>query len=154
MKGKTLSVAAIKQGTVIDHIVPGQALKIIHLLKLNEEETPVTIGLHLKSKSKGLKDLIKIEDVFLTEEHCACIAIFSPAATVNVIENYKVVKKIPVLLPPAVEGLLRCPNASCITRHEKAPTRFLIEDNYSLVVLHCHHCEKLFSADEMYTQTI
>ncbi len=149
MTTTTLLVSAIKEGTVIDHLIPGQALKVIRMLHLENQQTPITIGLNLKSRSKGFKDLIKFEQLFLTEKHCACIAIFSPGATVNVIQDYKVAQKITVAIPHVIDHLLRCPNLSCVTRHENIPTRFLVEKNNSLVLLHCRHCEKGFSADEM-----
>ena len=57
---ETLSVSAIKNGTVIDHISPGQALRIIQLLSLPSSKYTVTIGLNLHSKLIGIKDLIKI----------------------------------------------------------------------------------------------
>lgn len=148
MKEKTLSVSAIKEGTVIDHIQAGQSLKIIRLLRLAEENR-VTVGLNLKSRTKGLKDIIKIENVFLTEHQAAQIAIFSPAATVNVIENYAVSKKFRVQLPEAIAAVLSCPNPRCITNIEKIPTLFTLEENNSHVILRCKYCEKLFSRDDM-----
>lgn len=148
MKEKTLSVSAIKEGTVIDHIAAGQALKIIRLLRLAEENR-VTVGLNLKSRTKGLKDIIKIENVFLTEHQAAQIAIFSPSATVNVIENYAVSKKFRVQLPEAIAAVLACPNTRCISHIEKIPTLFTLEENNSHVILRCKYCEKLFSRDEM-----
>lgn len=77
MKEKTLSVSAIKDGTVIDHIQAGQALNIMNVLRLYAEGRKVTIGITLKSRSKALKDIIKIENVFLSEMQAAQIAIFS-----------------------------------------------------------------------------
>ncbi|MCC2666600.1 MAG: pyrI, partial [Gammaproteobacteria bacterium] len=47
---KTLPVSAIKNGTVIDHIRPGQAPRIMHLLKVLESKNKVTMGLNLPSK--------------------------------------------------------------------------------------------------------
>ena len=149
MKEKTLSVSAIKEGTVIDHIGAGQALKIIRILKLQVDEHPITLGLNLKSKSMGLKDLIKIENVFLTEGQASQIAVFSPTATVNVIEHYKVAKKFRVELPPAIAGLLLCLNPRCITRHESIPTLFTVQENNSRVLLRCRFCEKVFPRDEL-----
>ena len=148
MKEKTLSVSAIKEGTVIDHIQAGQALKIIRLLRLAEENR-VTVGLNLKSRTKGLKDIIKIENVLLAEHQAAQIAIFSPAATVNVIENYAISKKFRVQLPEAISTVLACPNLRCITNMEKVPTLFTLEENNSHVILRSKYCEKLFSRDEM-----
>ncbi|HSX11573.1 MAG TPA: aspartate carbamoyltransferase regulatory subunit, partial [Chlamydiales bacterium] len=122
LKEKTLSVSAIKEGTVIDHIRAGQALKIIRLLRLNANENRVTVGLNLRSQSVGLKDIIKIENVFLTESQAAQIAIFSPQATVNVIQNYGVAKKFKVEMPEVTAAVLACPNARCITNVERVPT--------------------------------
>ena len=64
MKKGTLQVSAIQNGTVIDHIVAGQALKIIRFLNLLADEHQVTVGIHLKSRSMGRKDIIKLEACF------------------------------------------------------------------------------------------
>lgn len=149
MKEKTLSVSAIKDGTVIDHILAGKALKIIRLFRLAAEQKRVTVGLNLKSGSRGLKDIIKIENVSLTPSQADQIAIFSPQATVNVIENYKVAQKFTVQLPEAIAGILSCPNHCCITHIDRIPTLFTVEENNSHVTLRCKYCEKLFHRDEM-----
>jgi len=149
MEEKTLSVSAIKQGIVIDHIRAGQALKIVRLMGFSEGKKRVTIGLNLKSKSAGLKDIIKVENYTLSEAEAAQIAIFSPLATVNVIENYKVAKKFQVVLPETIAIVLDCPNQRCITNAERTPTFFIVEENNSQIILRCKYCEKLFSRDEM-----
>ena len=146
-KEKTLSVSAIKDGTVIDHIKAGQGLKIVRLLTLAEAR--ITVGLNLKSASLGLKDLVKVEGVFLTPQEAAHIALFSPSATVNVIEQYKVVKKFSVALPEAVSGVLQCPHPQCITHSEAVPSRFSVEASNGLIVLRCRYCEKTFLRDEL-----
>ena len=107
---KILSVSAIKEGTVIDHIAMGNALKILRLLKLSEQGICVTVGLNLKSRSMGVKDLIKLESFFLSSAQAAQIAIFAEQATINVIENYKVAKKFQVEMPEVIRSVLVCPN--------------------------------------------
>lgn len=154
MKEKTLSVSAIKEGTVIDHIRAGQALKIIRLLRLNANENRVTVGLNLKSKSVGLKDIIKVENVFLTESQAAQIAIFSPDATVNVIQNYEVAKKFKVQMPEAIAAVLACPNHRCIANMERVPTLFTVEENSDQVILRCKYCEKIFTRDQLDEQVL
>lgn len=154
MKEKTLSVSAIKEGTVVDHIRVGQALKIIRLLGFNANDNRVTVGLNLKSKSVGLKDLIKIENVFLTESQAAQIAIFSPNATVTVIQNYEIAKKFKVQMPEAIAAVLACPNMRCITNAERVPTLFSVEENNSHAILRCKYCEKLFTRDQMHEKAI
>jgi aspartate carbamoyltransferase regulatory subunit len=145
---KTLSVAAIKNGTVIDHITPGSALKIILLLKLQETSCKVTLGLHFDSAS-GVKDFIKIEDRFLTEKEAHDIAVFAPHATINIIKNYKVVEKVRAKLPSAVHNILVCPNARCITHKEPVSTLFHVEESGQKVSLRCHFCERLFQRDAL-----
>ena len=149
MKEKTLFVSAIKDGTVIDHIRAGAALKIMGVLRLYADQRQTTIGLHLKSKSGGFKDIIKIENVFLSEEEGAQIAVFSPNATINVIQNYEVAKKFKVKMPEQVAQLLTCPNSRCIGNVEKVATLFLIEENEAQITLRCKYCEKLFSHDQI-----
>ena len=146
---KTLSVSAIKEGTVIDHIQAGQALKIIRVLRLNSDGNPVTVGLNLISQSLGLKDLIKVENLFLTESQAAQIAIFSPTATVNVIQDYKVARKFKVFLPEAIGAVLACGNPRCITNMERVSTFFTVEEHNYQALLRCKHCEKLFTRDQM-----
>ena len=64
MKDKRLSVSAIKEGTVIDH-VPAQVLfKVVSILKLDELDTMITFGNSLGSKKLGKKGIIKLSDVF------------------------------------------------------------------------------------------
>jgi aspartate carbamoyltransferase regulatory subunit len=143
-KEKTLSVSAIKSGSVIDHIPAGYALRIIHLLKLADNEKRVTVGLNLKSQCMGLKDLIKIEEFFLSPAQAAQIAIFAPKATVNVIENYKVAKKFQVEMPEVIAAVLRCPNPRCVTQSEPVSTLFTIEETNQKILLRCRYCETTF----------
>lgn len=145
---KTLSVAAIKNGTVIDHIPAGCALKIVLLLRLPETPCKVTLGLHFDSAS-GLKDFIKIEDRYLTEKEAHDIAVFAPNATINIIKNYKVVEKTRAKLPSAVHNLLVCPNPRCITHKECVSTLFHVEESGQKVSLRCHFCERLFQRDAL-----
>lgn len=149
MKEKTLSVSAIQEGTVIDHIASGAALKIIRLLKLEKYGLPITPGLYLKSRSMGLKDLIKIERFFLAPDQAAQIAAFAPEATVNVIENYSIAKKFKVQIPKEIRLPLLCPNRSCVTNEEGVQTVFTIDENDPKHPFQCRFCEKLFFREEM-----
>jgi len=111
-----LSVSAIKNGTVIDHITSGQAFRILHLLSLNGSQHTITVGLNLPSQVIGTKDLIKIENRILTEDEANEIVVFSPLATINVIENFHVVNKILTRLPKTMKKVFICPNPHCITQ--------------------------------------
>jgi aspartate carbamoyltransferase regulatory subunit len=146
---KTLSVSAIKDGTVIDHVAAGSALTIVHLLKLIEQQNKVTLGLNLSSRSLGRKDLLKIENRFLTEKEAQNIAIFAPQATINIIRGYQIQKKINAELPPIVEHILICPNPRCISRCEPVDSMFFVEEFKKQVQLRCKFCEKTFARDEI-----
>lgn len=148
MKETMLSVSAIRAGTVIDHIECGQGMRILRLLKVKNDH-PITIGLNLKSSLMGLKDLIKIENLFLTKAETSQVALFAPKATVNVIQDYHIASKYQVELPEHIEGVLRCPNSLCITRIEKIPSRFTLVDNRGRVSLRCRFCEKVHCQEEL-----
>ncbi|HSX04255.1 MAG TPA: aspartate carbamoyltransferase regulatory subunit [Rhabdochlamydiaceae bacterium] len=146
---KVKTVAAIKDGTVIDHIPSGQALKILQLLRLSHSQCKITVGLRLKSLSMNFKDLIKIENRFLNEKEIYDVAVFTPDATINIIQNYKVSSKIKAKLAPQIENILICPNARCITNSESIDTLFFIEEFHKNIYLRCFFCEKKFQRDEV-----
>lgn len=145
----TLSVAAIKNGTVIDHITAGHALRIVRLLNLSGQGNTVTVGLNLPSRQLTQKDLIKVENRELTPNEANEIAILSPHATINIIKNYTVTKKFSVTLPGMIEGVIVCPNPACITNHEKMPTKFRVEANKKMVQVRCQYCEKSFRESDI-----
>ncbi|MCC5831521.1 MAG: aspartate carbamoyltransferase regulatory subunit [Chlamydiales bacterium] len=143
----TLSVAAIGEGTVIDHIPAGEGMRIVRLLELAGHRHQVTLGLNLPSKRLGYKDLIKVEGREVTEEEASQIAIFAPHATINIIRGYRIAKKFTVTLPEKVSQVLCCPNERCITNHESTPTRFEVSKRIRSVQLKCYYCEKSFAHD-------
>ena len=55
-----LVVAAIENGTVIDHIPAEKTYQVVNLLQLEKMDTPVTIGYNLPSKKIGKKGIIKV----------------------------------------------------------------------------------------------
>lgn len=146
---KTLSVAAIKEGTVIDHIPAGSAFIILQLLKLSTPKHRISLGLNFSSSSMGHKDLIKIENRALTEKEVHDIAVFAPQATINIIKNYRISSKMAAKLPQAVSRILVCPNPRCITNSESIDTLFHIEEHKQKVFLCCHFCEKIFERNEI-----
>lgn len=145
----TLSVSAIKNGTAIDHIAAGQAIKIIRLLKLANARQQMTIGLNLVSNSMGYKDLIKIENKLFSNEEANQITLFAPQATINIIENFVVVKKINTELPTMISNILICPNKNCVTRHEPVASCFYVERYAKSILLICKYCERQFERDRL-----
>lgn len=146
---KTLSVSAINNGTVIDHIRCGRALRIVHLFRLLDDKNQVTVGMNLPSKRLGMKDLIKIENRILSHEQANEIAIFAPEATINIVKDFEVIEKIETKLPSAIKNIFRCPNPRCITHNEHAESIFSIEEQGKSAKLICHYCEKAFDRDQV-----
>lgn len=151
---KTLSVSAIKNGTVIDHIRAGDALRLIHLFRLLDAKNMVTVGLNLPSQRLGLKDLIKVENRVLTSEEANEIAIFAPEATINVVKDFEVIEKIVTALPSTIANIFRCPNLKCITHVEPAQSIFYVAEQGKQVKLICHYCEKEFDRDQVRVKTL
>lgn len=147
---KTLSVSAIKNGTVIDHIRAGQALRIMRLIKvLDSNKHKVTLGLNLPSKLLKLKDLIKIENRVLTTDEANEIVVFSPEVTINIIKDFEVIEKIQTHYPKSIANVFICPNSACITQREAIESLFHIEDRGKQTRLTCHFCENEFDRDQV-----
>lgn len=139
-----LQVEAIKRGTVIDHIPANIGFKLLKLFKFTDNDHRITVGLNLPSNAQGRKDLIKIEDVFLTEEQANQLAIYAPKATVNRIDNYVVVSKQVPSLPDRIDDILVCPNNNCISHNEPVSSGFTVRARHEEVLLKCEYCEKEF----------
>jgi aspartate carbamoyltransferase regulatory subunit len=146
---KTLSVSAIKHGTVIDHIRSGQALRIMRLLSVLEDKNKVTLGLNLPSQLLGVKDLIKIETRVLTPDEANEIMIFAPEATINIIHDFEVLQKLNTRLPITIASVFTCPNPVCTTLHEPVESFFHIQEHGKHIKLICHYCEKTFDRDQV-----
>ena len=142
----TMTVEAIENGTVIDHIPAGFGLAILRHFKLDESGNRITVGFNLKGK-RGNKDLIKIQNVHFTDTEAAQIALFAPTATVNVIENFQVAKKIKPTLPEKVEGIFQCPNDNCASHGEPVVGTFTVKTAHNKPRLKCFFCEKSYPID-------
>lgn len=143
----SIKVSALAEGTVIDHLVAGTALKVLDILGISFEGA-VTIGLNLESRKMGQKDIIKIERREVTPEEVAKIALLSPRATFSIIRDFQVVEKFTPELPQLIENLIRCPNPSCISREERVRTKFVVLRGDPLR-LRCHYCERTQRKEEI-----
>lgn len=143
---KELAVAALRNGTVIDHIPSSALFKTVRILDIESLDTPVTIGNNLPSKRLGAKGIIKVADVEYPESVINRIAIIAPTARINVIRDFNVVDKRKVQLPEKVVGLVKCENPKCITNNEPMKTVFHVVDRDATtdqVVLKCHYCNHI-----------
>ncbi len=136
-----MQVAALENGTVIDHIPSDKLFTVVSLLGLEHMTNNITIGFNLDSKLLGKKGIIKIADKFFTDDEINRIAVVAPNVRMNIIRDYEVVEKSELQLPDELLGIVKCSNPKCITNNEPMPTRFHVIDKENCVIK-CHYCEK------------
>ncbi|MGN0087320.1 MAG: aspartate carbamoyltransferase regulatory subunit [Alloprevotella sp.] len=149
MKNEELKVAAIENGTVIDHIPSSKLFEVINLLRLQDVRSPssIMVGYNLVSRKMGHKSLIKISNKYFSDEELNRLAVVTPNVTLCIIRNFEVVEKKKVTLPPEIHNIVKCPNPKCITNNEPMPTIFHVVPGEEGVV-RCHYCEKELSLDK------
>ena len=145
---KQLLVAAIENGTVIDHIPAEKLFAIVNLLHLDQMTSAVTIGYNLESQELGKKSIIKMADKFFTDEELNQLAVICPNLTLCIIRDYEIVEKRTVCLPDELRGIVRCPNPKCITNNEPMKTLFHTHGS-GRDALKCHYCNTVVPLDEV-----
>lgn len=145
---KELQVAALENGTAIDHIPSEQLFKVVSLLGVQDLETPVTIGYNLDSKKMQKKGIVKMADKFFQQDEINRLALIAPNIKLNIIRDYEVVEKKLVQIPDVLIGIVKCNNPKCITNNEPMKTRFSVIDKEH-VVLKCEYCEVKIKKEEI-----
>ncbi len=143
-----MQVAALENGTAIDHIPSDALFKVVTLLQLQKLNNRITIGNNLKSGKMGSKGIIKVSDKFFREDEINRIALVAPNVNLNIIRNFEVVEKKKVVLPDEIIEIVRCNNPKCITNNEPMKTRFHVIDK-EMVELQCHYCELKIRKEEI-----
>ena len=142
---KEPKVTKINNGTVIDHIPAGRALEVYKLLGTNNHV--VLIAMNIESTKLGHKDILKLENKFLSQDEANKMALIAPTATINIIRDFTISEKHKINLPDQMEGLVKCPNPMCVSndKEELVKSRFFREGkNYR-----CYYCERNFPAAEL-----
>lgn len=148
MKRQELLVAALENGTVIDHIPSNKLFEVVNLLHLEKMKSSITVGYNLKSKKMGRKSIIKISGKFFSDEELNQLAVVSPNVTLCIIKDYEVVEKKEVKLPAELKGIVKCANPKCITNNEPMQTIFHVVD-MEKGILRCHYCNKEVNLDNV-----
>jgi len=148
MNKKERLVAAIENGTVIDHIPAEKTYQVALLLGLFNLMTPVTIGNNYLSKKIGKKGIIKVSDKFFTDEEISRLSVVAPKIVLNIIRDYEVVEKKTVDTPDELRNIVKCNNPKCITNNEPMQTIFNVVDKDS-GILKCHYCDKEQDIDKV-----
>ena len=141
MSEHLMKVQRIEHGTVIDHILAGKAFDVLSVLAISNEKS-MSILINSHSKKNGKKDILKIEDVELSELEASRVALISPRATINIIVGGHVVRKFNAEAPEVVRGILTCSNPNCISnQNEPVTSEFRLgpDGGHRYV---CNYCER------------
>ncbi len=149
-KQKEIKITPIKQGTVIDHIRKGRAMKVLKILDLIDRdiESIVSVAMNVNS-SMGKKDIVKVEGMELKNEEIDKISLIAPEATVNIVRDFEVVKKHRVGLPDKARGILKCRNQNCISNQDEPVISEFEVVAKDPVTLRCEYCERKMKGEEI-----
>ena len=149
-----IRIVKIHDGTVIDHIRAGKALEVLEILGITGKDgNVVSLAMNISSSKIKKKDIVKVEHRFLKEQEVARIALVAPEATINHIEDYKIIKKVRVELPDVISDIFPCPNQRCVTNKEREP----IHSKYEVVSktpmqLKCLYCWTIVEEQDIFKQ--
>lgn len=141
MKREELLVAAIENGTVIDHIPSSRLFQVVRLLHLEDTPSAIMVGYNLKSRKMKRKSIIKISNKYFTDSELNLLSVVAPNVSLCIIKDYEVVEKKCVALPGTIKGIVKCANPKCITNNEPMDTIFHVTDREKGIIT-CHYCEK------------
>ena len=145
-----LLIRRIKDGTVIDHVRAGEALRVLKILGITGKEGEiVSVAMNVPSSKLSKKDVVKVANRFLKTEETDKLALVAPLATANIIKNYKVSAKHRVELPEVFKGVLKCPNPTCVSNLANEPIVATIDVvDKDTPLLKCRFCQRLINPNE------
>ena len=141
-------IGYIENGIVIDHIPLGKVWEIARLLSIDKKrEGRVSLGEGYGSKKMDGKGVIKVEGLKLSDYQLNLIALVAKDATVSIVVDGKIDKKVKAEIPTILKAVIVCMNPNCISNdaHEKILPLIKYQDNDFV----CHYCSKEFKRDEL-----
>jgi len=144
-------VTAIRNGTVIDHVPAGHAMRVLEMLGIGQSSSvPVSMVMNVPSKKMGTKDIIKVEDRELTRDELNRLALVAPDAHVAIIRAYSVAEKMTIELGDEVRNVVRCTFSNCITTSPREPRAHRLKVlSTEPLELRCHYCGRPQDLEEL-----
>jgi aspartate carbamoyltransferase regulatory subunit len=131
-----MNIDGIKNGIVIDHITAGKAMQLYTMLGIDQLDCCVAVIQNVGSRKMGKKDMIKIDSSISI--NLDVIGYVSPNATVNIIEDGKIVRKEHIDLPKKLTNIIYCKNPRCITTTEQEIQHiFMLSDKGEYRCVYC-----------------
>ncbi len=137
----TLSIGALMEGFVLDHIAAGHAMTIYRYLKLGKLDCTVAIIKNATSSKMGRKDIIKVACPvdFLDLD---VLGFIDHNITVNVIKDGRIIEKKKLTLPQQVTNVINCKNPRCISSIEQGLDQVFILADPEKELYRCRYCEE------------
>jgi len=144
----------IGRGTVIDRLPQGLAVQVEALIDANNSNGGAVLLLKNLRTGKldgGRKDVLVIEDGFLTEQQMATVSVLAPDAVFNEIQDEQLTKRRVESVSHITAG--SCPNKDCVTaidvEAQLYPHFHIVEDDGEQR-MQCHYCERHFHNGEVF----
>ncbi|MGO5288441.1 aspartate carbamoyltransferase regulatory subunit [Pseudoscardovia suis] len=138
-----MEVTSLNNGIIIDHVPAGTALKVLQYIHVDPSRTKIALIMNADSHRYGTKDIIKIEGMDFADLDLHVLGLVAPNATVGIVRDGSIIKKLTPTLPEHVEGVIRCPNPRCVTSTERD-----IKQGFHLVTLNGHQEYRCDYCDE------
>lgn len=136
-----MNIDSIKNGIVIDHIKPKNALTIYNALGLGTLDCSVAMITNVKSQKMGRKDIIKIDKNIDLDLNI--LGYLDPNITINVIQDGQRIDKKHIEPPKEVVDIIKCKNPRCITSVEQELKHIFVLTDKEKGVYRCKYCETM-----------
>ena len=140
-----MNIDSIKNGIVIDHIKPKNALTIYNALGLGTLDCSVAMITNVKSQKMGRKDIIKIDKNIDLDLNI--LGYLDPNITINVIQDGQRIDKKHIEPPKEVIDIIKCKNPRCITSVEQELKHIFVLTDKEKGVYRCKYCETMKEAE-------
>ena len=140
-----MNIDSIKNGIVIDHIKPKNALTIYNALGLGTLDCSVAMITNVKSQKMGRKDIIKIDKNIDLDLNI--LGYLDPNITINVIQDDQRIDKKHIEPPKEVVDIIKCKNPRCITSVEQELKHIFVLTDKEKGVYRCKYCETMKEAE-------
>ena len=139
-----LSVGAIREGFVLDHIKAGKSLDLYYNLHLDEMDCTVAMIMNVVSRKMGKKDILKVE-CDIDSINLDILGFIDHNITVNVIKDEVIVEKKVLDLPKQIINVAKCKNPRCITSIEQELDQVFYLTDPDKEIYRCKYCEEKYS---------
>ncbi|MEK0306618.1 aspartate carbamoyltransferase regulatory subunit [Bifidobacterium favimelis] len=135
-----MKVTSIVNGTIIDHVPAGTALKVLHYMNIDPAQTRLALIMNAVSQRFGSKDIIKIEgreDFDLT-----ALGFIAPQATIDTVRDGRIISKRNPVRPDHLVNVISCVNPRCITTVERDLDQRFHLDPSDQGIYRCDYCDE------------